>query len=90
MAALNTKQVALTTTAAVVVAASNTSSIVKIKNNHATIVVFVGKAGVTSATGYRLAAAGGEVTLEFADETPAIYAVGASGTPAVDVLRYIK
>lgn len=86
VSSLGNKQVALSTTAAVVVAASDAPSCVLIKNNDASIVVYVGKAGVTSATGYKLGA-GVEVKLEFDENTPAVYAVAASGTPSVSVLR---
>jgi hypothetical protein len=84
---LGNKQVALSTTAAKVVDSSTKKSVVKIKNLHATILVYVGKTGVTAATGYQLAAAGGEVTLTFDESTPEVYAVAASGTPSVAVLR---
>lgn len=87
--ALNTKQVALSTTAAVVVAASSVGGTVSLKNKDASIVIYVGKAGVTAATGYRLGA-GESVTIECVQNTPAIYAVAASGTPTVMVMRVVN
>lgn len=89
MAHLGTKQVALSTTAAKVADAHGTSCIVKVKNLHATILVYVGPAGVTAANGYLVSAAGGEVTLEFPGQSDDLYAVAASGTPSVAVLRVV-
>lgn len=85
-AEIGNKQVALTTTAAKIVNSSETGATVSVKNTHASIVVYVGKAGVTSATGYPLAA-GAEKVFECVGKTPEIYAVAASGTPSVAVLR---
>lgn len=83
---LGNKQVALSTTAAKVVDASTKPSKVMLKNKDASIVIYVGKTGVTSSTGYALAA-GVSVTLEFDESTPEVYAVAASGTPSIMVLR---
>ncbi len=80
------KQVALSTTAAKVLDSSTAPSKVWVKNKDASIVVYVGKTGVTAATGYRLGA-GEQVALEFDESTPELYAVAASGTPSVMVLR---
>lgn len=86
MAALGNKQVALSTTAAKVVDSSTVGSTVMLKNKDASIVVYVGKTGVTSSTGYRLGA-GESVTLECKGNTPEFYCVAASGTPSLMVLR---
>ncbi len=85
-AALGNKVETLSTSAEVIVAASTVGSQVHVKNTHASIIVYVGKAGVTSANGYPLAA-GASVSFDFVGNTPAVYAVGASGTPTVAVLR---
>lgn len=86
-ASIGTKQVALSTTAAKIVNSSDAGGVVKVKNLHATILVYVGHSGVTASTGYMVAAAGGEVTIDCKGNTPEIYAVAASGTPSVSVLR---
>lgn len=88
--ALGTKQVALSTTAAKVADASAHASTVKVKNMHATILVYVGDLGVTASTGYLVNAAGGEVTFEYLGASEALYAVAASGTPSVCVARVAK
>jgi predicted N-acetyltransferase YhbS len=84
--ALGTKQVALSTTAAKIADARVEACTVKVKNKDASIVIYVGAIGVTSATGYPLAA-GAEVTLELSKNSADLYAVAASGTPSACVMR---
>jgi hypothetical protein len=86
---MGTKQVALTTTAAKVADGHVAACVVKVRNTHATIAVYVGGIGVTSATGYYLPPVGGEVTLTLGKNSADLYAVAASGTPSVSVLRVV-
>ncbi len=87
--ALGTAQHTLSTTASSVAVAHPKGSVVKVKNLDAAILVYVGDAGVTATTGYRIDA-GGELTLEYPGVSEPLFAVAASGTPKVSVLRVVK
>lgn len=74
-----TGQAALSTTAAQVIAANTARHTVLVRNNDASISIYVGASGVTSATGLLLKAGESvEITT-----TAAVFAVSASGTPTV-------
>lgn len=90
MSNLGTKQVALSVTAAKIADAHAGACTVKVNNLHATILVYVGPIGVTAANGYPVKAANGEVSFELAANSDALYAVAASGTPSVAVVRVNK
>jgi hypothetical protein len=77
-----TAQVALSTTAAQVIAGNRARRSVCIRNQDASISVYVGPTGVTTATGILLKA-GDPMTLY---TTGPIFAVAASGTPTVGYL----
>lgn len=77
-----TAQVALNAATATLLKASNTTRrALLVTNNDAAIVVYVGVAAVTSATGHKLAA-GASITIP---TTAAVYAISASATPSVSV-----
>lgn len=74
----------LTTTASEILAASTTRRSLIIQNIDASIDVYIGPSGVTSSTGLKLAA-GQSVTIDKA-AAAAVYAVAASGAPAIRTL----
>lgn len=77
-------QVSLTTSAAIIVAANTARQGLVIKNIDASIVVYIGATGVTSSTGYPLAA-GESVALSISSS--AWYGVAASSTPKVAAIE---
>lgn len=74
-----TGQATLSTTASQVVASNSARHTTSIRNLDASISIYIGAAGVTSSTGH-LIKAGEAFTVV---STAAVYAVAASGTPAV-------
>lgn len=78
-----TGQQTLSTSAALVSGGSSSRGTVLVRNLDASISIYVGSAGVTSSTGM-LIKAGESITIR---TSGALYAVAASGTPAVAVLE---
>lgn len=77
-----TGQVALSTSATLVLAANAARRSVALINNDASITMYVGASGVTSATG-AIIKPGQSPSI---DSTAAIYAVAASGTPTISYI----
>lgn len=78
-------QVALnSSTATSIVAANATRRSVVITNNDAAIVIYIGKSGVTSSTGHKLAA-GQSFTMPFVGQ---IFGISASATPSVSYSEF--
>jgi hypothetical protein len=74
----------LSTSSEIISAANELRSRILVKNLDASIVVYVGEAtGVTSSTGFPLAA-GESVALY---TTAVVYAIAASGTPAIAIVE---
>lgn len=85
--AFTTAQVTLSTSGIVVVAQADNRNFVEVKNNDASIAVYVGNAAsVTSSTGHKLAA--GEAIVLTSPE--AIFCVAASGTPVVSYIQVTR
>lgn len=83
--AFRTEQNALSTTAEVVFQPTG-RALVAFKNLDATIVIYIGDSAVDSSTGWKLAAGESTPILEL---TPGevVYAVAASGTPSLGILK---
>lgn len=78
---------ALSTNSELISAANESRSRILVKNTDASIVVYVGEAtGVTSSTGFPLAA-GESVALY---TTAAVYAIAASGTPSIAIVEELN
>lgn len=82
-----TGQNALSTSAEEIFAANRGVKYREVKNMDASIVVYIGIAGVTTSTGYKLAA--GE-SIGFEDEAArsSIYAIAASATPSICTIEW--
>lgn len=81
-ATITSGQATLSTAASQVVALSTTRRSIVIRNNDASISIYVGVTGVTSSTGV-LVKAGESISI---NTTAAIFAVAASATPTVSYL----
>lgn len=79
-------QQTLSGTAAQVASANRHASNVTIKNVDASITIYVGAAGVTSATGFALAAGESISFPNFSLRAGGLYAVAASGTPVIHII----
>jgi hypothetical protein len=81
-------QNALSTTAEVVLTANQNRTYAEVKNNDGAIVIYLGHdSGVTSSTGYPLAAG---ATFGFSNMGDAVYAIAASGTPTLAVIEWSR
>lgn len=85
---LTTSQVALSTTAAVVLAAGPNYVSRSVCNLDATIIIYIGVAGVTASTGFPVYPKTCTPPELLARTTAAVSAVAASGTPSAAALQY--
>lgn len=83
-----TTRTTLSTTAALVLAAGRDYVARSVCNMDATIIIYIGKAGVTSANGYPVYPKTCTPPDLIGNTTAAIYAVAASGTPSAAGLQY--
>lgn len=82
---LRTEQVALSTAVGLIRAANASRTFIEVKNMDASISIYVGPAGITTATGFLLKA--GEA-IGFEDFVGAIYGIAASSTPSVSIIEW--
>lgn len=86
--AVSAAQVSVTTTATALTTAetdSRSGESIAVTNTDASVAVYLGPAGVTSSTGYKLAA-GASIGVDL-DLGETLYGITASGTVVVGVLR---
>lgn len=86
--AMVASQTALNSSTSVAIAQNLNRTYLEVKNLDASIVVYLGHAtGVTSSTGYPLAAG---ATFGFSNMSDAVYAIAASGTPTLAIIEWSR